>query len=74
MKNLDDMDEYIFKYHIEHGCDKNHARFLAWMNSNWCETNAYFQNNKDKTSIKYELYREIDKVISNFIKNKHNKV
>lgn len=71
-KSLDGMDEEITQYHIDHGCDEYTARFLAWLNSNFCEMNGFFKGgiNKDKFLLGVELSTKIDATIDEFIESK----
>ena len=70
---IDDMDPYIIDYHISHGCNEHNARFLAWMNSNWTETNGYFVENKDRLAYGYEVFNSINEAITNLVKDKKKK-
>lgn len=70
---LDDMDQYIISYHIDHGCNERYARFLAWMNSNWAEMNGYFVENKERISLGYEVFHTINNAIKNLIDDKKKK-
>lgn len=73
ISDLQDMGLYIAKYHIDHGCEEKYAQFLAWMNSNWTETNGYFEDNKNRISYGYEIFNVINNAILEHVKDRRDK-